>query len=36
MKPDKILVIGASGMVGSRFVETFEVPAKLLTTDRDV
>ncbi len=36
MKPEKILVTGASGMVGSRFVETFEVPAKLLTTDRDV
>lgn len=32
----KILVTGASGMVGSRFVETFDQPAKLLTPDLDV
>lgn len=32
----KILVTGASGMVGSRFVETFKEPAKLLTPDLDV
>ena len=33
---EKILVTGASGMVGSRFCETFTEPDRLLIPDRDV
>jgi len=33
---EKILVTGASGMVGGRFVETYSDPENLLTPDHDV
>ena len=33
---EKILVTGASGMVGGRFVETFPEPDQLLTPDLDI
>lgn len=35
MAKEKILVTGASGMIGSRFVETFDRPGNLLTPDLD-
>jgi len=36
MVKEKILITGASGMVGSRFVETYKYPDNLLTPDLDV
>lgn len=36
MVKEKILITGASGMVGSRFVETYKYPDNLLTPDIDV
>lgn len=36
MANEKILVTGASGMVGGRFVETYKDPENLLTPDLDV
>ena len=36
MAKEKILVTGASGMVGSRFVETYPRRGNLLTPDRDI
>lgn len=36
MNKEKVLVTGASGMVGDRFVETYKYPENLLTPDLDV